>query len=78
MSDMSVGSITTKGQVTIPKNVRKKLDLKEGDRIVFTIIGDQATLKKISGQKLSEILQKQGPWKEHSLKLQKRIRREWQ
>ena len=78
MSELSIGSITTKGQITIPKEIRASLDLKEGDRIIFTVEDGQATIRKASKEKLSEILRKQKPWKEHSIKFQKRMRKEWQ
>lgn len=32
---MDVARISTKGQVTIPIEIRKKLGLKEGDKVVF-------------------------------------------
>jgi antitoxin PrlF len=32
---MAVSTLTSKGQVTIPKEVRERLGLKEGDRLVF-------------------------------------------
>lgn len=35
VSDMEVARITTKGQITIPIEIRKKLNLKEGDKIIF-------------------------------------------
>ncbi|WP_052347447.1 AbrB/MazE/SpoVT family DNA-binding domain-containing protein [Candidatus Nitrosotenuis chungbukensis] len=78
MSEISVGSVTTKGQITIPKEIREKLNLKEGDRVIFVIEGGQATIRKASSEKFSEILRRQKPWQEHSVKFQKRIRREWQ
>ncbi|MGI0088431.1 MAG: AbrB/MazE/SpoVT family DNA-binding domain-containing protein [Nitrosotalea sp.] len=78
MSELSIGSITTKGQITIPKEIRISLDLKEGDRIIFTIENGQATIKKASRERLSEILRRQKPWREHSVKFQKRMRKEWQ
>jgi len=36
------GTITSKGQTTIPKEVRKKLKLKPGDRIYWILEDDQA------------------------------------
>ena len=32
---MEVARITTKGQITIPIGIRKKMNLKEGDKILF-------------------------------------------
>jgi len=72
-----VGSITTKGQVTIPKEIREALGLREGDRIVFAVEGERAFIRKVSDEKLSEILIRQKPWAEGSLSFQKRLREEW-
>ncbi len=77
MSEMNIGSII-KGQITIPKEIRLSLDLKEGDKVIFVIGNGQATLRKASKKRLSEILRSQKPWKEHSIKFQKRLRKEWQ
>jgi antitoxin PrlF len=40
---MSTSTLTSKGQVTIPKDVRERLGLKEGDRLVFRF-DDQGNL----------------------------------
>ena len=46
---MSVATITTKGQVTIPKAVRDSLKLDAGDRIEFIITaGGEARIRPIS------------------------------
>ncbi|ADC65940.1 transcriptional regulator, AbrB family [Ferroglobus placidus DSM 10642] len=34
-----------KGQVTIPKEIRDKLGLKEGEKVVFEIRGDEVIIK---------------------------------
>jgi AbrB family looped-hinge helix DNA binding protein len=39
-------SVTTKGQVTIPVEVRKRLGLKARDRVVFELDGDVATIRR--------------------------------
>jgi len=38
--------ITQKGQVTIPLPIRKKLNLKTGDDVVFTLESDKIVLRK--------------------------------
>ncbi len=75
--EVSVGSITTKGQITIPKEIREALGLREGDRVVFILEGERAVIRKVSDRKMSEILSRQKPWAEASLDFQKRLREEW-
>lgn len=41
-----VTRITTKGQTTIPAEVRKRLKLKAGDSVVFSLDGRRAILSK--------------------------------
>lgn len=40
--------ITSKGQVTIPKNVRDALNVREGDQVLFEIQGNSAKVRKIT------------------------------
>ena len=37
---MSTSTLTSKGQTTIPKEIRKHLNLRAGDRMEFIILGD--------------------------------------
>lgn len=32
---MELAKVTSKGQITIPKNIRKVLDVEEGERVAF-------------------------------------------
>ncbi len=41
---MDALSVTSKGQVTIPKHVRQKLGIRTGSRVTFKVVGDHAEL----------------------------------
>lgn len=50
-------TVTTKGQVTIPKAVRDELDLRAGDRITWSVRGDGAIeVRKESTQTLEALV----------------------
>ena len=38
---MEISRITSKGQITIPIEIRKKLNLKTGDKVIFIEDGDR-------------------------------------
>ena len=38
---MEIAKITSRGQITIPVDIRKKLGLKEGDKVIFVEDGDK-------------------------------------
>jgi antitoxin PrlF len=42
---MAVATVTSKGQITLPKDVRDDLQLKEGDRVSFDKIGGRYVLR---------------------------------
>jgi len=37
---MPTATVTSKGQITIPKSVRDELGLREGDRVAFRVLED--------------------------------------
>lgn len=41
---MELAKVTSKGQITIPKDIRKKLGVKEGDKILFIEDGDKIVI----------------------------------
>jgi len=75
--EVSVGSVTSKGQVTIPKEVRDKLGLRSGDRVLFSIEDGEAKIRKVKQEKLSALLRRQQTWEEDSIQFQRRLRKEW-
>jgi antitoxin PrlF len=46
---MPIVAISAKGQVTIPKEVRKAMDLKSADRVIIVMEDGQAVIKPIRG-----------------------------
>ncbi|MDP4302756.1 AbrB/MazE/SpoVT family DNA-binding domain-containing protein [Leptothrix discophora] len=42
---MDVTSVTSKGQVTIPKEVRQRLGIRQGSRVAFVMVGDRVELQ---------------------------------
>ncbi len=52
---MAVATITTKGQVTIPKSVRDSLMLSTGDKIEFVVTNKREALIKPISKKVDEV-----------------------
>ena len=51
---MEISRITSKGQITIPVEIRKKLNLKTGDKVVFIEDGDKIIFANSSMVALKE------------------------
>jgi antitoxin PrlF len=75
--EVSVGTVTSKGQVTIPKEIRETLGVNEGDKLIFLVEGDKVVLRKVGSEKLTDILSRRRPWGERGLEFQRRLREEW-
>jgi len=43
---MASATVTSKGQITIPKDVRERLGLEAGDRVVFVVQSDRDVVLK--------------------------------
>ncbi len=46
-----LATVTTKGQVTIPKDIRDRLGIKPNDRVDFVLEGDRAVLLPVKSLK---------------------------
>ena len=42
---MELAKVTSKGQITIPVIIRKRLELKEGDKVAFMTEGDKILME---------------------------------
>jgi AbrB family looped-hinge helix DNA binding protein len=49
---MLEATITSKGRVTIPADIRKSMRLKEGERVVFTVLDDGTTVIRAKSRSL--------------------------
>ena len=45
---MQGASVTSKGQVTIPKAIRDQLGLEPGSRVEFAVVGDHIELRPVA------------------------------
>lgn len=48
-------TLTSKGQLTVPKSVREQLGLRSGDRVTFEFEGDSVLLKVERRKSLDEL-----------------------
>ena len=46
---MLESTITRKGQITIPKVIRDRLGVKEGEKVLFVMRGEEVILKVVKG-----------------------------
>jgi antitoxin PrlF len=49
---MPISVLTSKGQMTIPKEVRKALNLRPSEKVIIVVEGDQAIIKPLKGSLL--------------------------
>ena len=49
---MLASTVTRKGQITIPKAIRDRLGVNEGEKVVFVLRGEEVVLKVIRGSVL--------------------------
>jgi AbrB family looped-hinge helix DNA binding protein len=48
-------ALTSKGQTTIPKEVRERLSLKPGDRITFTVMPDGTVQMRVKNKSVMDL-----------------------
>ena len=49
---MPISTLTPKGQMTIPKEIRKALNLRPSEKVVIVVEGNQAIIKPLKGNLL--------------------------
>ena len=48
-------TLTSKGQTTIPKEIREGLRIKPGDRMTFTLMSDGTVVLRVKNAKAEEV-----------------------
>ena len=74
---MGISKITRNYQLTLPKDVRRMINIKEGDEVVVTVENSTIKISKIDGHIITRT---SGIWKdlnETGAEYQKRIRKSW-
>ena len=52
---MSRATVTSKGQVTLPKPIRDRLGIEAGDKLVFDIDGDELRVRVLHHRSVDEL-----------------------
>ena len=48
-------TLTSKGQTTIPKEIRDSLRMKAGDRMTFTLMPDDTVVMRVKSKNIAEL-----------------------
>jgi antitoxin PrlF len=52
---IEMGSISSRGQIAIPSEIRRELGLEEGSKVVFTVKNNAVIMKKVTAASFDEL-----------------------
>lgn len=52
---IEMATVSSRGQICIPNDIRKDMGLKEGSKVIFALVGDSLIMKRVSMQTFAEI-----------------------
>jgi AbrB family looped-hinge helix DNA binding protein len=52
---MTEATMTVKGQVTVPREIRNRLGLKSGDKVAFTLLSDGTVVVRPKTRRLADL-----------------------
>jgi len=53
---MAIVKLTRNSQITIPKDIREKIGIKEGDRVEVSVEGDKVVIRKVDLEDITDFL----------------------
>jgi antitoxin PrlF len=51
----AAATLTSKGQTTIPKEIRESLGMKAGDRMTFTLMPDGTVVMRVKNKSITDL-----------------------
>ncbi len=51
----TTATLTSKGQTTIPKEIRESLGMKAGDRMTFTLMPDGTVVMRVKNKSITQL-----------------------
>ncbi len=55
-----VASVSTRGQITIPQDIRETENIKEGDKMIITYVQGYVVMKKLTGSMVTDFFETMG------------------
>ena len=52
---VEIGTVSARGQIAIPSDIRNRMHLKEGEKVLFFLAGDSLMIKKVQSMSWEEI-----------------------
>ena len=52
---IEMGTVSSRGQICIPNDIREDLGLKEGSKVLFVLTDDSLIMKKVNMQSFEEL-----------------------
>lgn len=52
---MEPTTLTSKGQITVPRDIREQLGMKSGDKMVFTLLSDGTVVMRPKTRRLADL-----------------------
>ena len=63
---MEMGTVSSRGQICIPTDIREEMGLREGNKVLFVLQDDSLLVKKVTPQTFAEVTK---PLKEEAKKV---------